>query len=94
MVKAKLLLNRLLITWKGLRMSLKETTITRSARQSNRSCSTPGESFDQSNSTSRENTSTVFDDTFSTKVKNSDTFPIIVENSDTSLSTEKLKRLP
>ena len=55
----------------------------------NRSCITPsltaikGESFDQSNSTSRENTSTVFDDTFSTKVENSDTFPIIVENSDT-----------
>jgi len=31
--------------------------------------------FDQSDSTSRENTSTVFDDTLSTKVDNSDTFP-------------------
>jgi len=48
------------IIWKGLWVSWKETTVTRFTRESNRSLSTPSltvlkvESFDQSNSTSRE----------------------------------------
>jgi hypothetical protein len=66
------------IKLKVLHISLKETTIiwlTTLVRSALSFTTTKRWEFDHFDSTSRENTSTVFDDTLSTKVDNCDTFP-------------------
>jgi hypothetical protein len=50
-----------------------------------------GESVDQSNSTSRENTSTVFDDTFSTKVETAKLFQQWLKTA--TFSTRKVEKI-